>query len=76
MEVLVGRHPGHDLVALGVVLGQPLARVAVGDAGGQLLEGDVDEALEGVGDGLVEAVAHLLHPGPLQGDRVDRAATG
>ena len=45
VEVLVGRHPLHHRVALGV--GQGLARVVMGDPGGQLLESQVGE---GVGD--------------------------
>ena len=47
VTVLVGGDPLHDLVAGGVV--EQLAGVVVGDAGGELLQRDVDEA---VGRGL------------------------
>ena len=49
VQVLVGCDPLHDLVAGPV--GQHLGRVQVGDAGGQFLEGDVDERAHGAGRG-------------------------
>ena len=42
VQVLVGRHPGHEVVADRIA--EQLAGVAMGDAGGQLLQGQVDEA--------------------------------
>ena len=68
VEVLVGRHPLHDLVADRVV--EQLAGVAVGDAGGQLLERDVDEAVGG-GVGL----GHLRRM-PTWAMRARSSATG
>ena len=44
VAVLVARDPLHDLVAGAVV--EQLAGVVVGDAGGELLQGDVDEAVD------------------------------
>ena len=69
MEVLVGGHPFHDRVSLGI--GECLARVVMGDPGGQLLERQVGE---GVGDGAGlggDPPGHLGHPGPLQSTGVD-----
>ena len=43
VEVLVGGHPGHEVVADRIA--EQLAGVAVGDAGGQLLQREVDEAV-------------------------------
>ena len=57
VAVLVGGHALHDLVA-GLVVEQ-LAGVVVGDAGGQLLERDVDDA---VGDAV--ELGHLAASRP------------
>ena len=67
VEVLVGGDPRHHLVAGRVV--EQLAGVAVGDAGRQLLERDVDEAVRPTlgGSGTTPA-AHLVHAGPLERD--------
>ena len=71
VQVLVGGDPGQQLVR-DRVAGGP-AGVAVRDAGRQLLEGDVGDRLErGLVAGVV-AGGHVVHPGPLELDRVDAA---
>ena len=59
VEVLVSRHPLHDRIALAV--GQRLARVVVSDAGGQLLERQVDDGVgERAGSGEMPPVTWAI----------------
>ena len=70
VQVLVGGDAAHDRRALRVV--EQLARVAVRDAGGELLQRDVDDA---VGDAVGvrhEPHRHLTHPRALELAHVDR----
>ena len=72
VQVLVGRHPGHDGVARRVV--EELSRVAVGDTRRELLQSHVRQA---VGDGRwlrCLPARHLRHARPLERDRIKRAA--
>ena len=64
VEVLVGRHPGHHLVADGVA--EQLAGVAVGQPGGQLLQRHVDQRVGRGGRLGHDGARHLGHPAPLQ----------
>ncbi len=72
MEVLVLGDPREQLLRDRLV--GELAGVAVGDAGGELLEGDVRAHVEQRLVAGVEARLHRLHPGPLELVGVD--ATG
>ena len=70
VEVLVGRDAAHDRGAHRVI--EQLPGVAVRDAGGELLERDVDDA---VGDARRvghDPERHLQHPGALELAQVDR----
>ena len=71
VQVLVGGDAGEQLVGDRVAGG--LAGVPVRDAGRQLLEGDVGDRLERRLVAGVVAGGHVVHPGPLELDRVDAA---
>ena len=73
VQVLVGGHAGHDLA--GVVV-EHRAGVAVRDAGGELLQGDVDEPSTAVGTRRDEAAAHLVHAAPLERGEIERPGDG
>ncbi len=69
VEVLVGGHPGEQLLRHGV-LGEP-PRVAVADPCCQLLEGHVGDGAQWRLAAAVEPLLHLLHAAPLKGNRID-----
>ena len=71
VQVLVGGDAGEQLVGDRVTGG--LAGVPVRDAGRELLERDVRDRLERRLVAGVVAGGHVVHPGPLELDRVDAA---
>ena len=72
VQVLVERDA--DEQPLGHRVARDRARVAVGDAGGELLQGHVDEAVERAGDAArVVAARHVVHALALERDRVHGA---
>ena len=75
VQVLVGGHPGQQLLAERVAGG--LAGVAVRDPGGQLLERDVRQRVQHLVVVDVDVAGrHVRHPGPLQRHRVHRPGHG